>query len=250
VRLSLVYALTILAVFLMELVGWAEPIERQMGRLLTPLSERAAYSVRVALSPLGTLAHSYRSELELAELRVQHGAALAKLTELERVEQENVELRQLIQNRHLDLTERIVASAITSYVQPTISAGSEDGVRVGQLVGSNGVLLGRVRETSERQATVELLTAPNTEEQLLVVLESGLQGVIKGNGRFAVVTHLARTAQTQPGERVMTLGQPGVRAGILVGVVGQVVHSSTEPFTTVRLEQPESFYSVSIVEVW
>lgn len=250
VRLVLVYGLTILAVFLIELVGWAEPVERTLGRMLTPLSEQAAYSVRVVLSPLGAMAHSYRSEVELSELRVQHGAALAKLTELERVEAENVALRQLIQNRHIDLTERIVASAITSYVQPTISAGSEDGVRPGQLVGSNGVLLGRVRQVSERQSSVELLTSPNAEEQLLVVLESGSQGVIKGNGRFAVVTHVSRTAEIQLGERVITLGQPGVPAGVLVGVVGQLVHASTEPFTTVRLEQPQSFYSVSIVEVW
>ncbi|MEX0895581.1 MAG: rod shape-determining protein MreC [Patescibacteria group bacterium] len=245
----LLYIITMISLVLFELVGWSSELERLVSRAVIPLAERTAFQVRVVTAPLSSIAVAYRAQTNLEVLQQNHAVALAKLSQLEQLEKENEELRQLIENRHLDLSERIVVTPIASYTQPTLSAGAEQGVRTGQLVSSNGVLLGRVRSVSDRQAAVELLIQPSVEN-VIVQLETGEQGVLEGRGSFAVVTHLQQGTQVEAGMRITTLGQPGIPQGILVGVVGRTLTDPTAPFVTAQIDQLTSFYTAALVEVW
>lgn len=231
-------------------VGIVVPVERAIGRVVIPLAERSAYAVRVALSPLSVLAQSYRARSELEQLQKDHAIALSELSQLERVREENEALRRMLENRHLELKERSIAAPIVSYTQPTISAGTEQGVREGQLVSAGGVLLGTIDEVRDRQATVLLFTQPRRTEQVLVQTASGAEGILQGRGSYAVISHLSWLDPVVRGERVVTIGQPGIPAGELVGIVGQSVSDETEPFHSVRLEQLETFYKTPFVEVW
>ena len=51
------------------------------------------------------------------------------------------------------------------------------------------------------------------------------------------------------GERVLTLGQPGVPSNLYVGSIQNLLTKSADPVQSAVLEQYVSFYEASLVEV-
>jgi rod shape-determining protein MreC len=213
------------------------------------MSSEVTSFVKFVEQPLYILNGMYSSSQELSQIKVMYAQSLAQLTELESLKKENQQLRQMIENRHLSLNERIVAAPIVSYGYPAISVGINQEVREGNLVLVADTLLGRVVKVSQEESRIELLSSKEAQP-VLVQTQSGLQGIVQGTGRGIVLTQLPPDVTVNPGERVTTLGQPGIKSGILVGIISADQVQATSPIKTVPLDQLVSFYTTSLVEVW
>lgn len=236
-------------VLLAERVGWSVAITGTIQKALIPFTSQVTSFVRFVEQPLYTLNSMYSSAQELSQIKILYAQSLAQLTDLEALKKENQQLRQMIENRHLSLNERIVAAPIVSYGYPAISVGSAQEVREGNLVLVADTLLGRVVEVGPEESRVELLSSKEAQP-VLVQTQSGLQGIVQGTGRGIVLTQLPPDVTITVGDRVTTLGQPGIKSGILVGVISADQVQATSPIKTVPLDQLVSFYTTSLVEVW
>lgn len=234
---------------LAERVGWSVGVTTNLQKVLIPVASAITSFVQYIEQPLYSLNSMYASAAELSVIKTKHAQALAELTELDRLKKENQQLRQMIENRHLSLTERIVAAPVVSYAYPAIAAGSAQAIHEGKLIVVADTLIGRVIEVSTEESRIDLLTNKDAQP-VLVQTESGLQGLVQGTGRGVALTQLPTDAIIKPGERVSTLGQPGIKSGIFVGVISADQIEATAPIKTVPIDQLVSFYTTSLVEVW
>jgi len=190
---------------------------------------------------------------ELILMRQEFGLELAKINQLQALQTENETLRValgLVQDKQFAHKHPLLAQPLASYAQPMINLGREDGVRTGMLVSSlDGVWLGRIGQVSARVSQVELLTSRQSQPILAQVGDSD-QGLVKGRGDHLVFTDVPQFAQLKVGQKVLSVGQPGVPAKELIGVIAAIETLSTDAVQTATIDQLQDFYQVSLVAIY
>lgn len=234
---------------LMELVGWLGFLRPAVEVVGLPVSQVYTRAIGSVLSTGKYLDLAMLKPAEVRELEHNYARVLSQLNELEQLRQENQILREILENTDRTLEKKQVTTPIVSLSLPTIAIGQKDGVSIGVMVGARGVLLGRIKEVSDRQSTVELFSSYDSQP-LLVKTETGTQGIVQGDGQQVILTQVPREETLASGQRVITVGQPGISSGLLVGTVGELVTKSSDPFQSAVVNQPVSFYDSTIVEVW
>lgn len=234
---------------LMELVGWFGSIKPVAQALGLPLSVTQARIIKSVSGGVNYFSRSVLRPTEIRELEQNYAKALANLSELDQLRQENQILREMLENTDRTLETKIITAPIVSLSAPAVSAGEQEGIVPGSVVGAHGVLLGRVKEVSAHQSTVELFSG-RSSAPVLVKTEDGAQGLVQGNGQQVILTQVPRDELISTGQRVVTLGQPGISAGLLIGTIGEIITKESSPVQSAIVNQLVSFYGVSIVEVW
>ncbi len=110
------------------------------------------------------------------------------------------------------------------------------------------MLVGLIKETSNYQSTVNLLFQ-NSTTPILVETESGVEGLMIGNGKNILLTEIPKEANIEVGEKVMTLGQEQIKPQLFVGQIQQIIDRPSSPIKEAIISQETSFYEASIVEV-
>lgn len=238
----------LLVIFLLQRVGWSTLIHQKVELVSTPVASFFAASINFVEQPLFSFNTMFSSAKELADLKVQHAQTLAALAKMEQVEAENSQLRAMIENKHLAFEERTITSPILSYAYPAVAAGETQGVREGELVIIADTMVGRVVSVQSSQSRILLLNSVDAQP-VLAQTESGYQGLLKGTGKGVVLTQLPPDAKLTVGERLVTVGQEGVRAGVFLGVIASENDPKTSPTKSVPVDQLVSFYSTALVEL-
>ena len=235
-----------LLLLLLEFLGMLRPVRQSMEFLLQPVLTAAAQVVRIASTPLKIVDNSLQSYQRVQDLELRYAEALAQLAQIDQLKKENQELRSFIQDKTEPQTRLLVP--VVSYGRPYIGAGREKGIKPGDMVLLQDILIGRIGQVSENQAEVVLLSQNNTQP-VLARTEQGITGTVQGDGRKLFLAELPVEIELQRGERVMTVGQAGVAAGILIGRVGSIEKKSELPTQRAVIEQVVSFYDAQVVEV-
>ena len=79
--------------------------------------------------------------------------------------------------------------------------------------------------------------------------DSGAQGLIAGDGQAIFLSLVPQDKQVVVGEKVVTIGQEYIPAGVFIGTVAETVGDPAEPTKQLRLEQYVSFFSAPLVTV-
>lgn len=248
IKEGLLAFLLVVAVFVLQRVGWSQLAEQGVQVVTVPVTEKIAAGIFFVEQPLFALDNMFNSSAELSALKVKYAEATAKLAEMDKIEAENKQLRSMIENKHLAFAERTIASPIVSYAYPAVSAGQTEGVHVGNLVILSDTMIGRVIDVQPSQSRIELLSSVDAEP-VLAVTESGYQGLLKGNGKGVILTQLPPDAEIKIGERLVSVGQEGVEPGIFLGIVAGENPTATAPTKTIPIDQLVSFYSAALVEI-
>jgi cell shape-determining protein MreC len=248
-RRVLMGVVLLVALALVEYVGALSPVEDVLVQALQPLQAAQIRVIQIAKAPVRSLLLNYQSAEHLQELQEQHAVALAELAQLQTLRRENEALKELLENTNRTLEERRVAVPVVSLSYPAVAAGSENGVVEGSMVTYKDVLLGVVTEVSAHQSRVALLSSKDSIP-VLAKTDSGVMGIVTGNGKRALLTEIPRDDEIVVGEKVTTMGQPGIRRGILVGTVSSIDTRPSAPTQTAVLEQLVSFHEAPVVEIW
>ena len=241
-------ALLVFFSFLFEFVGWFEPVRTVSAKYLAPLYEVDMRLANQIKRPYDFVVFSFTKSRYMAQIEERYVEALAQLSELDKLREENAELKKLIENRDLSIEKSIISAPIASLAYPAVSVGSATGVEVNNMVLFNGMLLGTITEVDEYQSKVSLLSRER-KNKVLAKTESGIEGVIDGDGKDIFLTQISNNLELKDGERVVTVGQEGIERNVFIGVIKTMSHNPSAPTQTARVVQEVSFYDVVFVEV-
>lgn len=240
--------------FLAALIGVAEIVG--VGAWWVNNAVRVVVPIKQAwVRGMGSFSNAYqsiqklpRSAARIQDLELRLAEASASLAELETLRRENEELRFLLHNTDRPFERTHLAAPIIAFAQPAIGLGSQAGVQVGAVVLSRNTLLGQVSQVGEYESQVTLLSEVDAPP-VLAKTESGVEGLIVGDGRKVLFTQVAKDAVLHEGERVVTLGQPQIEQDLPIGRIVKVNNNPVDSIQSAIIEQYASFFETPIVEV-
>jgi len=241
-------ALMISILMLSEFVGMAQPL-RNAGEgwwhFWTLRFNTISTTVASPFIELQTLNNTQR---RVRDLEAKYAQALAQVVEVEQLRQENEVLKALLTKGTSVAANRVLTTPILSYGKPLIAAGSDQGITSGMMVILSDILIGVVTDVSFNQAHVALLQQDHAPH-LLAKTETGVTGIVKGNGQRVVMMEVPIEQNIVVGQRVVTQGQDGIAPNILIGTVAEVKAEPTSAVQTLIIEQIVSFYETSLLEI-
>jgi len=172
----------------------------------------------------------------------------AELINLAHLKAENQDLRSLLKVKDSLEQTNLIVKPVYSPTQPLIAAGQMEGVKRGSLVFGHGVLLGIVSQVEPHLARVRLLNQDH-HLVLLAKTKSGVTGLVQLIDGQLRLTEIPPNLKVMLNEPVITIGQPGIPGGLLIGLVAETGKMTAEPTYSVKLKQGISFYSEAIVQV-
>ena len=184
----------------------------------------------------------------LQNLELQFARASAELTELSALRQENEQLRTLVGQIDRAKKPMILAAPLFSLSTPAIAAGSNEGIKPGQLLFISQTLIGRVLTVTEHESTISLFWQKSSVP-IVVQTESGVEGLLVGDGKNVLLTHVSPDAVLQIQDRLETVGQPGIPPHKYVGRIREIRATTSHPTQTAVIEQLVSFFEAKFIEV-
>ena len=198
-------------------------------------------------------------EEKAAKLEVERNRLIIENAALKDIRVENARLADLLQFKKRSeapfKTAAIVSGSLIFGVHTvTIDVGSVDGVEVGDaVVASDGILVGKVRETRGTSSVVQLITDSRSKlaAEVSTAEEKTVSGVAEGGHGEGVSLRLLPQGETlRPGDVAVTSGlEPGVPRGLLIGTIESVKQEVNEPFQSAFLQTLIDFDSLSTVAV-
>ncbi|GIK83447.1 MAG: hypothetical protein BroJett025_00690 [Patescibacteria group bacterium] len=242
-------AMIVFLSMLFEFVGWFDPVRILGERIAVPVTTVSTKIVEKLLLPYSALEFSLTKSKYLKQLEANYAKALANLAEVDALRAENEELKTLLGASDRKLDKKIIIGApIVSLAFPAVGVGSVDGVQEKDMVLIHGTLVGTIDQVTEYQSKVSLLSS-RRKTRILARTESGVEGVIDGDGKNVLLTHIPRSTPVQEGERVVTVGQEGIERNIFIGTVQKAISEPSDATQTFLISQIVSFYSSILVEV-
>jgi rod shape-determining protein MreC len=222
--------------------------------LLRPLESL----VGVVLRPFSSLAHlGGKSDLERQneDLRTKVDLLTAEVAAREEAKQQNDALRAQLgfaQSGNYALAQaNIISQDPTNYQQVlTIDRGSSAGIGKGMVVVSQGLLVGRITETTTGTAKVYLITDFNSAVPALDQ-QSRAAGLVRGQRGFGLSLEMVPQTDTlSAGDTLLTSGFGGeFPAGLVIGTVGDIHRRDAEVFQQAAVNPAVDFRKLEYVFV-
>jgi rod shape-determining protein MreC len=249
--------------------GSLHSVQRGAMEVFAPIQEGANRALKPFRDLFGWFGDTLDAKEEKERLEAERNALRKQVAE---VTIENRELRQREglqeQNTERGLDDyqpvqaRVIARSPSTWFQSfQINKGTSDGVRVDQPVVNDFGLVGKVKEVSDGNAVVMLLTDPDFGVSALA-LESGEPGSVgpavgdAGDLRFELVPNAKEvrrgekivTAGTSTSARVSDLSSLYPRA-IVIGTVSRIETGEGELDRVIHVEPVADLRSLDLVEV-
>jgi rod shape-determining protein MreC len=274
-RRAVLAALVVLSLFLLT-AYFGEPksgplhaVQRTTMEVVAPIQEGANRALKPFRDLFGWFGDTLDAKDQANELRAENEQLKKELADV------MVEKRELEQLKGLEqinsagglatyepVPARVIARSPSSWYQTfQINKGSSDGVRVNQPVVNSAGLVGKVKEVSDGNAVVMLLTDPEFGVSARS-LDSGEPGSVHpavgaaGDLRFELVPN---AKEVRRGERIITAGTStsarvsGLESlyprGIPIGTVKRIETGEGELDRVIHVEPAADLHSLDIVEV-
>lgn len=238
-----------------QVVGISQSLRELGERIFQPLVKLNVGIAEELTLPFRAAHQSLRNYEYVQDLELRYAETVAQLAEIDALKKENDELKKQLNPQQVD--QKISADSgvgqrfilpIIAYGQPTISFTANDQVQEGMPVLYAQTLLGRIGKITQNQAQVALLSERGADP-VLVRTESGVTGVIVGDGRKVVMAEIPIEVDVRVGERVVTVGQSLIAQGLSVGRVQSIEKTQGAPTQAAVIDQVVSFYDAQSVEV-
>ena len=181
---------------------------------------------------------------ELATLEAQRDAYAVGYAQSLLLEEENVQLRELL--NFLDrqpydyvtgsVISRSIASTSTTFV---IDRGSVDGLYMGApVITGQGMYVGKIIALTPTTATISPLTNTTSATAVSLLNETRTIGIAQGEGNQVVMIHyIPQNEQVEAEEMVVTSGlESSVPSGLFVGIITEVRGETSAPFQEAIVE--------------
>lgn len=248
--IGVVLAVIIIAV--LEYAGLLIWLRSGINRVVQPVRVQAVRFVNILRRPADLALVATRKYTYILDLELRYAEQAAQLGELEQLRRENQELRAVLEKESTEssnATRDRRYGSIVSYAPPSISLGAADGAQLGELVFILGTCIGKLQAVEQHHAQVKLLSNFSEDDVLLGQTDTGVSGLVRGDRTRVLLSEIPIEASLQVGQRVETVGQLGVRGGIYIGRVAEIIRHEGAPTQSAVIEQGVSFFSATVVEV-
>ena len=274
-RRAVLAALVLISLFLLTAYfgesssGSLHSVQRGAMEVFAPIQEGANRALKPFRDLFGWFGDTLDAKDERDELKAQQAALEKKVAQ---VTLENQRLKQVegLQEQNAEgglddyapVQARVIARSPSAWFQSfQINKGTSDGVRVDQPVINSDGLVGKVKEVSDGNAVVMLLTDPEfgVSAQALDSGEPGSVGPAVGDAgdlRFELVPN---AKEVRRGERIVTAGTSTSAKvtdlsslyprGILIGTVSRIETGEGELDRVIHVEPLADLRSLDLVEV-
>jgi rod shape-determining protein MreC len=242
----------VLLVILYEL--WPLPFEVFSKRAILPASYKITQAARYIASPFVIVANinkladtNKRLEQENLSLKSDNAKSLESAHVCEIL---NKEVGQSSQNR-FDVVAALVVGRTPSLANQVliVDKGSNDGVKNGAAVMSQGYLVGVTMSVTASQSEVRLITGHDSFIPA-VTLNSRESGLVQGGLEGLDLTEVPISSPIGQGETVLTSGLGGdLPAGIIIGTLGSQVSKTSGLFQTIQIDYPVHINSLEVVSI-
>jgi rod shape-determining protein MreC len=249
--------------------GSLHSVQRGAMEVFAPIQEGANRALKPFRDLFGWFGDTLDAKEEKERLEAERNALRQQVVD---VTLENRRLRQIEGLQELNIEggldgydpvqARVIARSPSSWFQSfQINKGTSDGVRVDQPVVNDDGLVGKVKEVSDGNAVVMLLTDPEfgVSAQALESGEPGSVGPAVGDAgdlRFELVPN---AKEVRRGERIVTAGTSTSAKvtelsslyprGILIGTVSRIETGEGELDRVIHVEPVADLRSLDLVEV-
>jgi len=154
------------------------------------------------------------------------------------------------ENKQLKLIPASIIGRAPDLQYLILNQGSMDGVKLDQVVISEGLLVGKIVEVNFSTSKVFLVTNPTSAVPALTQ-ESRAAGLVRGElGYGLLIEDLPKDINLQKGENVITSGLGGdYPKGLLIGKIEEVVSSPADIFQKASLKPLLDFSKLEMVFV-
>jgi rod shape-determining protein MreC len=176
------------------------------------------------------------------------------ITQLSHLKEENASLRKLLgaplPPEWKFLPARVIGQAPESI---SINQGQSQGVRQQMMVIAQGVLVGQISSTTERQSQVDLITSSTKIPSLVLSTTDQQQlakGVIEYQDHQLILTKVLPGETLTPGDIVVTSGEGGFLPDVPVATIEKsFMDNPTDAFQKAILQPLADLDHLSLVEV-
>lgn len=241
--------LLVLLLIAIEFFGLSKYLENFLQPIFLPVQVQTRKIIDVVERPFFDFKRSVNSARKVQMLEYRYSEALAQLSDLQRLQNENRELKALLENTDRKARDTVITSPVVSNIGPTIGVGRVDGIEEGNLVFVAQTLVGRVSKVEEHFSRINLIFQKDFKP-LVVETSQGYKGLIKGDGKRAVITEMNADQVPENESRVVTVGQLGIEQGLFIGQIGQDISHPSDPIKSYVVNQYIDFYQAGVVEVY
>ncbi|KQY54955.1 rod shape-determining protein MreC [Lysobacter sp. Root494] len=225
-RLLAYLALAVVLIVLDHRGGWLSRVRQQAQALTQPVRAVAGLPGRVVEAVSNDAGTLSQLTAENRRLRNELLVTRARMARLATVNADNARLRGLLGASGQGSLDVQLAPVLDVDLDPTrqrlvLSAGSGDGVRIGQTVIDAGGVVGQIIEVGPLQSTVLLLTDPDHAIPVAIA-RNGVRLIAYGTGRAdqLALASVPLSSDVKVGDVLVTSGLGGrFAAGFPVGTI-------------------------------
>lgn len=180
------------------------------------------------------IVHDQNLYLETRVLKLE-----SELVELEKLKQENIAIKSQLENKQtLNITDKVLLAYTMGNNQDLtgstiyVNKGSFDGVKKGNNIIIDNIVVGVVKETSSSKSLVELITSSNLSTTVYDLSSSQkTEGLAVGQlGTSIIVERILPSEQINIGDIIVTSGKDGIfLPGLYLGKVSEVIEDPSQP---------------------
>ncbi len=257
-RLLLLLSLTVVLMVLQQRHHRLSTLRDYLTVVVAPIQYTVNLPFRFAAWLDGTLTSRRQLIAENTYLQAKQLLLKAQLQKFSALEQENAQLRALLQSAAKVSDTVLVAQLLAVDTHPftqqiVLDKGKQHGVFVGQPVLDANGIMGQVVAVNRWVSRVMLIT-DNRSAVPVQVVRNGLRAVLVGNGDSADLSllHVTQTDDVQVGDVLVSSGLgEHFPLGYPVGVVSAVEHDAGQRFTTIAVHASAALHrSKQVLLVW
>lgn len=256
-RMLIVIGSVGIAIIFLHLLGILRGPETWiMKRLMAPerrLADTGRSFRKLVTSPFHVVDILKENEV----LKTERGQLLVEISRLRKAEEENRELRSL-----LEFSERMPQTPVMAHVLAQtpqtgrhtilLDKGEDSGLQPDMpVVVGDGILIGKILSVKPKTALALLLTDTRSHVGGLIENEDRTLGVVQGKRGLSIEMRLIpQNQELQANDIVVTSGiEPLVPRGLVIGTIQSVDVEERNPFKRATVVSPVDFDLVEIVAV-
>lgn len=243
---------------LLKLLGLLAPVRSFAMATTQPMTTRLYQAGTAVRNMFQTPADIASLQEEAERLRNENQGLRQQIAALQQAEQDNINLRQLLdffEDDAKDLPRVMARVSGRDSLRPTIivlNVGERDGIKKNNaVVADEGVLVGKIVEVYAKSSRALLLT--DQESAVAVSLSGGTPSskLVRGErGLSLLLDQVPQQETLRLGQLVATSGlESAVPRGLVVGEIEEVVSEPNDLFQTAVLRPLVDFDALSLVAV-
>lgn len=231
---GLIFALIVFARYL----GWLNFIDNGARFLLIPISTKIN-QWRVSFAD----SYKYFSDRDKIinqsnQCATDNQNLATANVKLKSLEQENIELRKLLNFFHRRNFTMITADVVGKNTNSAekmiiIDAGESAGIKIGQpVIAGDGILIGTIAKTEPAMSLVRLINDNQSKIAATILNKDGSLGVVEGGYGLSVrMNFIPRNESVLIGDQIITSGlEQNMPRGLLIGEVAVAENEAYQPF--------------------